>query len=235
MGGGGLLGVGGGGVVHAVLHGVADEFAAVGEAELGFDVLAVGFDGFYGEAEAFGDFAGADALPDELVDLELTVGEALDGGEDFFALAAVDASGDIGGDEAFAADDGPEAFEDAVGGFVFHDVAAGAGEQGPRGVDLFVMHGQHEDGCARDLVGELADEVEAGAVGEGEVEEDDVGLCIGDAFGGVGEVGGLPADLQVGLVLDDGGEAFADDGVVFDEEDAGGSMEWGRHGGVLRW
>src|SRR3954451_23820303 len=64
-------------LVEPVLDRVADQLVAAGEAELALDVLAVGLDGLDTQAEALGDRAGAEALADQVEDLQLAVAQPL--------------------------------------------------------------------------------------------------------------------------------------------------------------
>ena len=59
------------------LHGVAGEFGGVGEVELGFDVLAVGFHGFAAEFQAGRDFAGGQRFADQPEHFQFAVGQAV--------------------------------------------------------------------------------------------------------------------------------------------------------------
>src|SRR5512143_1550296 len=58
--------------------GAAREFGGGGDAEFFLDALAVGFDGFDGDAEAVGDFAGAEAGADEFEGFHFAIGELVD-------------------------------------------------------------------------------------------------------------------------------------------------------------
>ena len=59
--------------------GVADELHAAAEAELGLDVLAVDLHGLDAQVQLGGDVSDGQALADHLVDLDLAVGEGLQG------------------------------------------------------------------------------------------------------------------------------------------------------------
>ena len=75
------------------------------------------------------------------------------------------------------------------------------------------VHGADRHGEAGLARGEGLDEVEAVGVAGGEVDDGHGGGLVGG--------GGLAADEEVGVGVDEVREAAADEGVVVDEEDGG--------------
>ncbi len=108
-----------------------------------------------------------------------------------------------------------------LGRLLLHQVGARAGAQRPLGVERLVVHRQdhHRDG---DVAGaEVLDQLEAVGSVQREVDDGDVGLQRVDAVERRGGVGGLAADLEVGLLVDELGQAAAHDRVIVNDEDAG--------------
>lgn len=96
----------------------------------------MGFDGLDAEVEATGDLAGAEALTDELEDLELAVTESAGGvvgggiaGSESGGTTDVfeDACRDGRADVDAAGEDGADGFHDGATAGGFHEVPAGAG------------------------------------------------------------------------------------------------------------
>ena len=65
------------------------------------------------------------------------------------------------------------------------------------------------------------DQVDAAAGLEGDVDDGHVGLGFGDQTQGLGHVGGLAADFQVGLPADPHGQRIAHGRVIVDDQDLG--------------
>ena len=116
--------------------------------------------------------------------------------------------------------DRPDRASDLLRGGALQEVAAGAGAERAEDALLGVVRGEHDDARARGDGGEAGDRVDAVDVREFEVEEDD----IGPAASGRGDrrLGGSDGlrDLKIALVLEDRDEAFADYGMVVDDENA---------------
>ena len=117
--------------------------------------------------------------------------------------------------------------EDGGDGLAFHDVAARAGAHGAFGVEVFMVHRQDQDGQAGLPEVEILDEVQAVAFVHGQVRDDDVGPELGGGGEAGARVGGFAADGEVGLLVDDLGQAVAEEGMVVYDQDltfaAGGS------------
>src|SRR3954447_26947758 len=120
-------------LVEPVLDRVADQLVAAGEPELALNVLAVGLDGFDAEAEALGDRAGAEALADQVEDLQLAVAQPLQrraraGGR--VRHLPEQACADPVTDVDPALDHVAKGADDVAGRLPLHDVPLGAGPQG---------------------------------------------------------------------------------------------------------
>ena len=115
-----------------------------------------------------------------------------------------------------AAQHGADAGGDLTGAEGLDDVVVGAELQADHAVGLVAARGQHDDRHLR-LAPDLAADVVAGAVGEHQVEEDEVGA---HARGRVERVRGSAGDLEVEALAGEGlGERLRDGRLVLDEED----------------
>ena len=191
-------------------------------------MFAVSFDGFDADEEVFGDFGVVHAFADAAEDLELAVGEGVDGVLVFLVLVAHEAGEDLGGaavaEVDVAGEDLADGGDEVGGGLIFHEVAAGAGAEGAFGVDALVEDGKDKDGDGGVALLELLGEFEAVGAVEGDVDDADVGGELIDLSDGVVGVVGFAADDHVFLVFHEGGEAAADDGMIFNEQDAPGGV-----------
>ena len=107
------------------------------------------------------------------------------------------------------------------------EVVVGAHLQAEDLVHLVRLHGEHEDGLTEAELAHLAAEVEAGAVGQTDVEDDELrGVVAGE--GDPASAGGLPVHL-VALGADALDEGFAHRGVVLDHEDGLDAVSHGRN------
>ena len=206
--------------------GFADEGGGVLGAELFLEAGAVGLDGLDGEVEATGDLAGAEALTDELEDLEFSVAEGADGAFGSVGVGSCVAEGledpgrDGRADVDLALEDGADGLHDGAAAGGLHEVPTGAGTDGTFGVEGFVVHGQDEGGDPGVLGGHVLEQLEAIATREAEVGDDEVGAEGLDGGKGGGNILGLADHAEVGLIADHDGEALARDGMIIHEEDA---------------
>src|SRR5690348_4342821 len=76
------------GTLEHPVHRVPRELGAVGEVELGREVLAIRFDGLRAETEIRRDLAGGHSRTDLLEDFELSIGQAIDRAVIFEAIDA---------------------------------------------------------------------------------------------------------------------------------------------------
>src|SRR5690606_24807297 len=207
------------------------------DVELVEDVDQVVFDGVVAELQGGADFLVGLAFGDEGEHAAFLRGE---GGELFVLLGAAvadhahDAGHDVGGEDGFAGGDVLHGLDEALGVDFLHQVALGAGGDGV--VDEVVVDegGEDEDAGVGAFFENLAAGGEAGAVGQADVEQDDVGLESGGGGDGVGDVGGFADDLDRGggvLGLEDGFDALADKGAVVHEKNADGVGAAGGGGG----
>ena len=92
---------------------------------------------------------------------------------------------------------------------VLADEGRGAGLH--RGEHLVVagVHGQHDEADGRRCSADRADDVEAGAVGQLQVGDHDVGLQVVVARERLGDAAGLADDVDVGLALEGAGQTAA--------------------------
>ncbi len=203
-----------------------DEFGGIFEAEFFFDVGAVGIGGFEADGEFLGDGAVVFALAGEAEDFEFAGGEFGEEGAGGGGAGAGEGFEDGGGGAVAGVDvaeeDSGDGEEDGVGVFLFHDVAAAAGAEDAFGVEGFIVHGDDEDVGIGGEGEEVLEEVEAAFAGEADVHEDEVWGEAEDGGEGLGGAGGGAADDEVWDLADDAAEAFAEDGVVVDEEDGFG-------------
>jgi hypothetical protein len=206
------------------LNGHSNRFRAVGYVELGEDVLEIALGGVLGDVHDVGDLLVGQAFGEFVEDFDFARGE----GFEFLALG--EAIGDFGGDPFFAGGDGAEGRDELFAGGVFQDVALGAGVEGLVDVFIAVEGGEHDD--AGGAVGEadFLRGLHAAFEGHAGIEQDEVGLVLAIHAHGLGAVGGLGDDFHVWLVVDDGGDAHADDVVVVGNEDTDFGMgfqdEW---------
>src|SRR5207247_401025 len=84
--------------------------------------------------------------------------------------------------------------DDLLGGLLLGDVSHGPGAQGPFGVEVFAVHGPHQDAGARIAGLDPLDEVDAVSLLEADVGDDDVGLPVDRQLHRLGRVLGLAAD-----------------------------------------
>ena len=203
-----------------VVGGFDENFGEGGAVELSFDVGAVDVHGAAAEVELFSDFAGGEAAANGVEDFGFAGGEAFDAaGGFFFGGGRVDKEGlDGGADVGLAGEDVAQGGDEGFFGLVFHDVALGAGLQGFGGEGDFVVHGEDED-FGGDAVGAGgAYPVEAAAVAQGEVEDDAVGVVLGEGGEAFFVGAGFGDDGEVGFAGEEGGKSLAHDGVVVHEE-----------------
>ena len=169
-------------------------------------------------AQALADLPVGQAVADEIEDLALGVGQL--GGR----VVVVGAP----------AGDGALVQEHAPGGDGAHDVAdlgavdgleqvgAGPGLQGLRQGLVVVEGGQDDRQGAGDGLAHLVHELDAGAVGQLEVDEDDVGAHELGPAQGLRLTAGLGDDLEAIGPIDDLSDAAANDLVIVDDHDPDG-------------
>ena len=222
---------------EAFADGVLDEFRAVVEVEFLHEVGAVGFDGFDGDDELFGDLAVGEAVGDEGEDFAFAFGEAVEAVLGFAFGGALDVvgedvAGDGGGEVGFAGGGGADAFDEVFGGGVFEDVAAAAGAEDFVEVGVVVVHGEGDDADGGEEVVDASGGGDAVEFGHADVHHDDVGLELFGKGDGFEAVFGFADDFEVGFGVEEEADAAADDGVVVGEEDVGdvaiGECCWSR-------
>src|SRR5574340_695697 len=182
---------------HLVLHREHGRFDARRQIELGEDVADVQLDGVVADVEGAGDGLVAFAARQVGEDFAFARGQRIEQRTGVVVLLVVEPDelgGHCGGDDRFAALGAQDGVDDFVGFHALQQVAVGAGAQG-----------------AGDVVG----------AGHVEVDDDDVwAVCLeqhDDLVGVAGEGG----DLDAAALLEELGEALAEQGMVVDEDDAG--------------
>lgn len=221
------------------LEGGAHEGRGGIEAELVLDAGAVGFDGFGVDAEGGGDLFGALAVADEFEHLEFAVAEGLDGGAMIAAGRGDAAEEDLGGHGGAEVDltgeDAAHGVEEFGFGGGLAEVTEGTGFEDTFGVDFFVLGGEDEHARWWGHEGAALDQFEAVAIGQPEVDDDEVGFELEDICLGVtGGIGGA-ADFEAEFVADVGCEVLMNDGMILDDVDTclgrlGGLGRLGAHG-----
>lgn len=203
-------------------HSTTGEFGGALDGELFFDVGPVGFDGFDAEVEHFGDLTGALAFADEAEDFEFAVAEAVDGGGPDVGVGLGKVTEnflpDIVADEDFAGEDLPHGPDDVFGDFLLHDVAVGPGAKGAFGVEVFIVHGNDEDGEGSEFGADGLGDVDAVAALEGDVEEDEVGGGFAEEGQEFGAGAGFTADFEVGFLFEEDPDALPDNGMVVHDD-----------------
>lgn len=196
----------------AGVDGVLGELGGAFEVELFFDVGFVSFDCFHAEVEAFGDLARGEAVADEVEDFQFAIAEVIKRGERAFLAAANEAHhrlfGDTWAEVDLTAEDATDGGDDFFGRRHFHDVTVGTGADGAHGVEVFIMHGKHEHFELGKMDAQVFQDFDAVGFGEGDVENDDVGLEFGNLFQSAGPFGSGADNKKVRLGVDEFGDAL---------------------------
>ncbi len=204
-------------LVAVLIEGDLDELAAGTDSELVEQAAEEGFDGAFGDVEADSDLLVGITFE------EAAEGDALAVGE---VGAFVDGVGVDGSEEAaevagfevdFAGGDFAGGIAEQVGRVVFVEDAGDTGLNQLHGFEVGDSGGDDEDFAGVALGAGLADEVEGSLIAEVDIEEDQLGVLFGDALETSGDVVGFADDFEIGLGLEETGEAFAEEGVVIDE------------------
>ncbi len=164
-------------------------------------------------------------------DFAFAVGEGVEtaagggvGGEGL-GEASDEAAGDGGVEERAAVGDGAHRRGEVFGRDVLEDEAAGAGLEGP--VDVFVGVEGRQDDDLEGPVGLFEDGSGGGKAvhfRHADVHQDDVGSVLAGGVDGFEAVAGFGDDVDVGLVVQDHGEAATHEGLVVDDDDADGHV-----------
>lgn len=186
------------------------------------------FDGAFGNLQGGGDVAVVHAFCHEAEDIVLPVAEVgqLHAGGEF--------GGDRGGNVALSAADGTDDFEQFLAGGVFEQIGFGSGAESFVDMLVGVVDGEHDNASVGGGGADGGDGFDSVGDGHSQVEEGDIGLMFLEQVDRFLSVVGLGYHAHVGLVVDDGDESFADDGMVVGDEDAnvGRSRRGGDHGGL---
>ena len=148
-----------------------------------------------------------------------------------WAKRADEAAGDGGVEEGAAVGDGSYRRCELFGRDVLEDEAAGAGLECP--VDVLVGVEGRQDDDLEWPVGSFEDGGGGGQavhLGHADVHEHDVGAVFVGGLDGFEAGAGFGDDVDVGLVVEDHGEATAHEGLVVDDDDADGHVGSGSRG-----
>jgi hypothetical protein len=193
--------------------------------ELKHDVGAVGFGGVDAYVEERGDFFVAFAFGEELEDFAFARGKA--GAGRLGSVGGVRCGGgfgDAGGEEGLVLAESVDGVEEDAIGFVFEDVAAGAGFDDLLDEVVGLVHGEDENFGGGRGFADMAGGFDAVEERHADVEDGDVRFVLRGFFDGVATVGGFGANLPAGSRFEESAEASADDGVIIRDQNG----EW-RH------
>jgi hypothetical protein len=206
-----------------MMNRVQSQLEAVGDAEFVKDVVEMVLDGLLADEELFADFFVAEALSDELDDFLFAVAE-----QGLFAARAGfgglgEGFQDLGGhaviEPDFAGVDAVNAFYEQIGGGLLENDAAGAEAHGADNVAI-VFGGSEDDDAGRERVEiDFLEDGQAVFIGHAEVEQENIGLELGDKLDALGAVLSFTNDGDVFVSAEELAQAVAENGMVIREED----------------
>src|SRR5574340_775264 len=209
---------------HLVLHREHRGFHPRRQVELGEDVADVQFDSVVADVEGTGDGLVAFAARQVGEDFAFARGQRIEqrtGVVVFLVVEPDELGGHGGGDDRFAPLGAQDGVDDSVGFHALQQVAVGAGAQGAGKVVLGLGEGEDEHRQAEAGGAQLLHQGDAVGAGQVEFDDNDVwAVCLeehDDLVGVAGEGGALDA----AALLEELGEALAEQGMVVDEDDAG--------------
>ncbi len=165
------------------------------------------------------------AFGDELQDFQLARGQggvarfAGTGPGRFLDVAAIHAFGDFVGEKAIALHDLANGVDDELGGGLLDQKSARAGGSGFVDIGVVAVGGEHDDSGGGRGQDDLAGGFQAVEQRHGDVHEDDVGPHLGEHGHGFTTGFGFADDVHVRFEIEHAMETFADDRVIFGEED----------------
>jgi hypothetical protein len=206
-----------------VADGVVDEFGEGVEVELEHDVGAVGFGGVHGDAEEVGDFLVGFAFGKELEDFAFAGSEA--GACNFCAVRRGEffggaGTGDARGKIRLVVAGGVDGSEKHAVGFVFENIAAGAGVDDLLHKIVGLMHGEDENLGGGTGGANAARGFDAVKQRHADVEDGDVGFELCGFVDRVATVGSFGYDFPVGTRFEKRAKAGTDDGMVIRDQNA---------------
>ena len=146
--------------------------------------------------------------------------EDLAGSEEASAIVG-GGSADAGGEVGFVMADGVDGGEENAVGFVFEDVAAGAGFDDLLNEIIGFVHGEDEDfGVGGRGLADAASGFDAVEEGHADIEDGDVWFELGGFFDGFAAVGGFGADFPAVTRFQERAKAGANDGMIIRDQDA---------------
>lgn len=105
-------------------------------------------------------------------------------------------------------------------GVGFENVRTGAGAESGASEFGMLVHGEHDDFHGGRRFAQALNGFDAMDIGQGEVENDDIGFCLAHKGGGFEAGGSFAADEHVGLGGDGVADTAAHDDVIVNNEDA---------------
>src|SRR5512139_275489 len=194
------------------------------QVQLGKDMADVQLDGVVADVEGAGDGLVAFAAGQVGEDFALARGQRVEQGAGVLALLVVELDelgGHGGGDDGFAALGALDRVDHFVGFHALQQVAVGACAQGAGEVVFGFRQGKDKDGQGEAVGAQLLHQGDAVGAGHVEVEDEDVGAVRLQQHGDLVGIAGEGGDLDAAALLEQFGEALAEQGVVVDEDDAG--------------
>ena len=168
-----------------------DRLGAGVDLELGDRVADVGVDGRRAQLQPLGDLFDPQALGQQLEDLALARGEV----EQLLDLGGL-AAGEVAAEEGAAAGDRFDGPGDVLGGSRLEHVAGGAGAQRQRQQVGLGVGGEDDDLGPRPDLEDLLGRLDPVALGQLDVDDQDVGLELLDDVDDVAAVAGLADDVE---------------------------------------
>lgn len=207
------------------MNGVLGQLRGRFKVELFLDVGFVGLDGFDAEVKALGDLAGGEAVADHVKHFQFSIAQVIEGRHRAFFFASDQAHhglfGDAGAEVDFAAEDLADGDHDFFGGGNLHQIAMGSGLEGAHGVEVFVMHGEHEHFQVWKMNAQILEDFDAVGAGEGDIEDDNVRIEFANLLQSDGPFAGGTDDAQVVLFVDQVGDALEDERMIVDQVNPG--------------
>src|SRR6266849_7547455 len=208
-----------------ILDGVSDHFTDGMKLQFAHDVSAVGFRGFYADAESDGNFLAAFSFGEELDDFTFARGEAVAGrdfrlrGGGLTGKVVEQHRGSAGGEKSSVTGDGFDCGDQITVSVGLENVAARAGLDDVANKLIGEVHREDEDaGLGKGFV-DAARGFEAVEVRHADVHDDDVRLELLDEGDRLAAGFGFGADFPALLGGQQAFEAAADDVVIINDED----------------
>jgi hypothetical protein len=129
-----------------------------------------------------------------------------------------------------AGQNGVDRFKKVLRGLLLHHKAIGTGPEHGKGEDILLMHRQHQDPRMRQTFAELPDKLQAILIAEGEIDERKVGFQADGSFGTLINAGGVSADNQILMLVDQLSQGPAyQEAIIHDQDLRPGNRSRGSH------